>query len=80
MMLPINLSMTKTRFIRELGEARKGEKIIYWTGNLAHDRWGDRRVGEIASAAYSACEKGLCQLVQKRDKTLGVMLYMAVKS
>lgn len=70
-------------FLRALFSARRGDRIIYFKGDLAFARWQEsekkqRSLANFAKVVYAEYKAGACALVQKKIKT-NVYEYMAVK-
>lgn len=62
-------------FIRRLVSARRGDRIIYYRGDLAYERWKEdqsitnktkRLVNRLAIVVYREYKHNRCRLVQRR--------------
>lgn len=79
--------MTRNNFLERLSKAKRGEKILYYAGNLARDREKNKPLHDLANAAWTQAGMGwdnlleqwrqigvpTCALVQRRVR--GSMFY-----
>lgn len=75
-------------FVRKIVSAKRGDRIIYFRGDLAYERFMEgknspdaklpRPINTLANAAYAAYKKAQCFLVQRRVGK-NCFEYMAVK-
>ena len=70
-------------FVRSLISAKRGDRIVYFEGDLAYSRWEEaqrkeRTLARFANAVYQSAKDGHCTLVQKKLK-LNKYQYIAVK-
>ena len=73
--------ITEAALVAWLVRAAPGERIVYWRGFLAVDRWSPRRdrhrLCSVARLAWGMAEKGWVHLVQQRVAP-GVFDYIAI--
>ena len=77
------LQVNPSAFVRTLISAKRGDKIVYFEGDLAFARYEEslrkeRVLGRFANAVYQAYKDGHCVLVQKKLSP-NTYQYMAVK-
>ncbi len=72
--------MTTQEFQRKLFHAKRGDRIIYHTGDLQYDRMlpESRSLRELANIVWGAYKSGKALLFQKRIGT-NQFAYIAVK-
>lgn len=75
--------MTVREFMQWVNDAKRGQSVVYHSGNLQFDRADNggpafRQVNRLADFAYESYQRGHVELKQRRVSD-GVCAYMATR-